>query len=79
MFERQMRENFLPDMKHFQIQLYQLSRLIKDNLVEVHELFEKNEVSTTLYASSWMLTIFSSCFEFGFVARVYGEFKSLFE
>ncbi|CAG9806027.1 unnamed protein product [Chironomus riparius] len=71
MFDRQLRLNYLPDMKHFQLQLYQMSRLIKDNLPDIHELFETNDVATTLFASSWMLTIFSSSFELGFVTRVY--------
>lgn len=71
MFQRQMRLNYLPDMKQFQLQLYQLSRLIKDNIPEIYELFDKNDVATTLYASSWMLTIFSSSFELGFVSKVY--------
>ncbi|KAG5682535.1 hypothetical protein PVAND_011882 [Polypedilum vanderplanki] len=71
MFDRQLRLNYLPDMKHFQLQLYQMSRLIKDMLPEIHELFEKNEVATTLFASSWMLTIFSSSFELGFVTRLF--------
>lgn len=71
MFERQLRLNYLPEMKQFQMQLFQLSRLLKDNIPELHELFDKNEVATTLYASSWMLTIFSSSFEIGFVAKVY--------
>lgn len=78
MFQRQMRLNYLPDMKQFQLQLYQLSRLIKDNIPELYELFDKNDVATTLYASSWMLTVFSSCFELGFVTKVYGEFNFLF-
>jgi hypothetical protein len=77
MFQRQMRLNYLPDMKQFQLQLYQLSRLIKDNIPEIYELFDKNDVATTLYASSWMLTVFSSSFELGFVTKVYGEFKFL--
>lgn len=71
MFDRQLRLNYLPDMKHFQLQLYQMSRLIKDNLPDIHELFESNDVATTLFASSWMLTLFSSSFELGFVTRVY--------
>lgn len=71
MLNRQMRLNYLPDMKQFQMQLYQLSRLIKDNIPEVYELLDKNDVATTLYASSWMLTIFSSSFELGFVSKVY--------
>lgn len=71
MFDRQLRLNYLPDMKHFQLQLYQMSRLIKDNLPDIHELFDKNDVATTLFASSWMLTLFSSSFNLGFVTRVY--------
>lgn len=66
-----MRLNYLPDMKQFQMQLYQLSRLIKDNIPEIYELLDKNDVATTLYASSWMLTVFSSSFELGFVSKVY--------
>lgn len=66
-----MRLNYLPDMKMFQMQLYQLSRLIKDNIPEIYELLDKNDVATTLYASSWMLTVFSSSFELGFVSKVY--------
>lgn len=71
MFDRQLRLNYLPDMKHFQLQLYQMSRLIKDNLPDIYELFDNNDVATTLFASSWMLTLFSSSFELGFVTRVY--------
>lgn len=71
MFQREMRLNYLPDMKQFQMQLYQLSRLIKDNIPEIYELLDKNDVATTLYASSWMLTVFSSSFELGFVSKVY--------
>lgn len=71
MFERQMRLNYLPDMKQFQMQLYQLSRLIKDHLPDLYSLFDKNDVAPTLYASPWILTIFSSGFPLGFVARVF--------
>lgn len=71
MFDRQLRLNYLPDMRHFQMQLYQTSRLIKDNLPDVYELLDKNDVATTLYASSWMLTLFSSSFELGFVTRIF--------
>lgn len=72
MFERDMRRSFLPDMKNLQMLLYQLSRLIQENLPEIHAIFERSDVSTPMYASPWILTIFSSCFELGFVARVYG-------
>lgn len=73
MFRRQMRANYLPDMKQFQLQLYQLSRLIRDRLPELYKWLDANEVSPTLYAAPWILTIFSSQFPLGFVTRVFGE------
>lgn len=74
MFRRQMRANYLPDMKQFQLQLYQLSRLIRDRLPELYKWLDANEVSPTLYAAPWILTIFSSQFPLGFVTRVFGEY-----
>lgn len=71
MFRRQMRLKYLPDMKQFQLQLYQLSRLIKDTVPELYEHLDRNDVSPTLYAAPWILTVFSSQFPLGFVARVF--------
>lgn len=73
MFKRQMRANYLPDMKQFQLQLYQLSRLIRDRLPELYRWLDSNDVSPTLYAAPWILTVFSSQFPLGFVTRVFGE------
>ncbi|XP_050340812.1 TBC1 domain family member 4 isoform X2 [Bactrocera neohumeralis] len=71
MFRRQMRTKYLPDMKKFQLQLYQLSRLVKDHLPELYIWLDQNDVSPTLYAAPWILTVFSSQFPLGFVARVF--------
>lgn len=73
MFERQMRLKYLPEMKQFQLQLYQLSRLVKDYLPDLHDWLERKDISTTLYAAPWILTIFSSQFSLGFVTRVFGK------
>lgn len=66
-----MRTKYLPDMKKFQLQLYQLSRLVKDHLPDLYDWLDENDVSPTLYAAPWILTIFSSQFPLGFVARVF--------
>lgn len=66
-----MRTKYLPDMTKFQLQLYQLSRLIKDHLGDLYLWFDQNDVSPTLYAAPWILTVFSSQFPLGFVARVF--------
>ncbi|XP_075146212.1 PTB_TBC1D1_like and TBC domain-containing protein plx isoform X2 [Haematobia irritans] len=71
MFHRQMRTKYLPDMKKFQLQLYQLSRLVKDHLPNLYVWLDQNDVSPTLYAAPWILTVFSSQFPLGFVARVF--------
>lgn len=73
MFRRKMRANYLPDMKQFQLQLYQLSRLVRDHIPDLYKWLDQNEVSPTLYAAPWILTIFSSQFPLGFVARVFGK------
>ncbi|XP_055602154.1 TBC1 domain family member 1 isoform X2 [Uranotaenia lowii] len=71
MFQRQMRAKYLPDMKQFQLQLYQLSRLLKDHIPELYDWFDQHDISPTLYAAPWILTVFSSHFPLGFVARVF--------
>lgn len=74
MFKRQMRTKYLPDMKQFQLQLYQLSRLLKDTIPDLYEWLDQNDISPTLYAAPWILTAFSSQFPLGFVGKVFGEF-----
>lgn len=71
MFKRQMRLKYLPDMKQFQLQLYQLSRLLKDTTPDLYDWLDKNDVPPTLYAAPWILTIFSSQFPLGFVSRIF--------
>jgi len=56
----------------FQVQMYQLSRLLHDHHKDLYDHFEVNEVAPTLYAAPWFLTIFASQFPIGFVARVFG-------
>lgn len=73
MFRRKMRANYLPDMKQFQLQLYQLSRLIRDELPDLYKWLDANDVSPTLYAAPWILTVFSSQFPLGFVTRIFGK------
>ncbi|KAG4077312.1 hypothetical protein HA402_009713 [Bradysia odoriphaga] len=71
MFRRQMRTKYLPDMKQFQLQLYQLSRLVRDHIPDLYTWLDENDVPPTLYAAPWILTVFSSQFPLGFVTRVF--------
>lgn len=73
MFRRGLRKLYLPDMAALQLHLYQLSRLLHDRLPTIYNHFDKHEVSPTLYAAPWLLTLFSSQFPLGFVTRVFGK------
>ena len=57
----------------FQIQMYQLSRLLHDNYRDLYEHFTAFDIAPTLYAAPWFLTMFASQFPLGFVARVFGK------
>lgn len=60
-------------MAELQLHLYQLSRLLHDRLPTIYNHFDKHEVSPTLYAAPWLLTLFASQFPLGFVTRVFGK------
>ncbi|KAF2898747.1 hypothetical protein ILUMI_07429 [Ignelater luminosus] len=71
MFRRGLRKQYLPDMVGLQIKLYQLSRLLHDQLPDLYNHFDLYEVAPTLYAAPWLLTLFASQFPLGFVTRVF--------
>ncbi|XP_017777394.1 PREDICTED: TBC1 domain family member 1 isoform X2 [Nicrophorus vespilloides] len=71
MYRRDLRKQYLPDMVGLQVKLYQLSRLLHDQLPEIYAHLDMHEVAPTLYAAPWLLTIFASQFPLGFVTRVF--------
>ncbi|XP_076254092.1 PTB_TBC1D1_like and TBC domain-containing protein plx isoform X2 [Rhynchophorus ferrugineus] len=71
MFRRGLRVQYLPDMIGLQVKLYQLSRLLHDQIPELYNHFDLYEVAPTLYAAPWVLTVFASQFPLGFVTRVF--------
>ncbi|GFY46527.1 TBC1 domain family member 1 [Trichonephila inaurata madagascariensis] len=70
MFTLGLRNQYKSDMGALQVQMYQLARIVQNTVPEVHELFDKYEVSPMLYAAPWFLTFFASHFPIGFVARL---------
>ena len=58
--------------------MYQLSRLLRDELKNLHDHFENNEVTPQLFAAPWFLTLFASQFPLNFVSRVFGESDKVF-
>ncbi|XP_038647357.1 TBC1 domain family member 1 isoform X6 [Scyliorhinus canicula] len=71
MYDVGLRKQYRPDMIILQIQMYQLSRLLHDYHRDLYCHFEENEISPSLYAAPWFLTVFASQFPLGFVARVF--------
>ncbi|XP_046903618.1 TBC1 domain family member 4 isoform X5 [Hypomesus transpacificus] len=51
--------------------MYQLSRLLHDYHRELYCHLEDHEISPSLYAAPWFLTLFASQFPLGFVARIF--------
>ncbi|XP_072554014.1 TBC1 domain family member 1-like isoform X2 [Paramormyrops kingsleyae] len=71
MYDLGLRRQYRPDMIILQIQMYQLSRLLHDYHRELYCHLENHNIGPSLYATPWFLTIFSSHFPLGFVARVF--------
>ncbi|XP_018421569.1 PREDICTED: TBC1 domain family member 4 isoform X2 [Nanorana parkeri] len=71
MYDLGFRKQYRPDMISLQIQMYQLSRLLHDYHRDLYNHLEVNDISPSLYAAPWFLTLFASQFSLGFVARVF--------
>ncbi|XP_076857643.1 TBC1 domain family member 4 isoform X2 [Brachyhypopomus gauderio] len=71
MYDLGLRRQYRPDMVSLQIQMYQLSRLLHDYHRVLYSHLEEYEVSPSLYAAPWFLTLFASQFPLGFVSRVF--------
>ncbi|XP_011605142.2 TBC1 domain family member 4 isoform X2 [Takifugu rubripes] len=71
MYDLGIRQQYKPDMISLQIQMYQLSRLLHDYHRELYTHLEDHEISPSLYAAPWFLTLFASQFPLGFVSRIF--------
>ncbi|XP_037645412.1 TBC1 domain family member 4 isoform X2 [Sebastes umbrosus] len=71
MYDLGIRQQFRPDMVSLQVQMYQLSRLLHDYHRELYNHLEEHEISPSLYAAPWFLTLFASQFPLNFVSRVF--------
>ena len=60
------------DLSYLQTQFYMLSRLLHDYYEPVYEFLLEYDITPTLYAAPWFLTLFASHFPIGFVVRVLG-------
>lgn len=70
LFNFGLRKQYLPSMNALHLQLYQLTRLLRDHQYEIFDQFDRLDISPSLYAAPWFLTLFASQFPLGFVARL---------
>lgn len=59
--------------------MYQLSRLLHDLHPDLYSHFDSLDIAPSLYAAPWLLTMFSSQFGLGFVARIFGMYYNNYD
>ncbi|KAJ6215734.1 hypothetical protein RDWZM_010234 [Blomia tropicalis] len=79
MYDCGLRDQFKPDMESLQMQMYQLSRLLYDQERPLHDHLERYDVSPTLYAAPYFLTVFATQFPIGFVSRVFALLRRMMD
>lgn len=70
LFNFGLRKQYLPSMNALHLQLYQMTRLLRDHEYDLFNHFDQHDISPSLYAAPWFLTLFASHFPLGFVARL---------
>lgn len=70
LFNFGLRKQYLPSMNALHLQLYQITRLLRDYEYDLFNHFDSHDISPSLYAAPWFLTLFASQFPLGFVSRL---------
>ncbi|XP_059848130.1 EVI5-like protein isoform X3 [Hypanus sabinus] len=74
MQEYRLRELFKPTMAELGLCIYQFEYLIQDQLPELNVHFRSQSFHTSMYASSWFLTIFLTTFSLPLATRIFDIF-----
>ncbi|XP_043195541.1 ecotropic viral integration site 5 ortholog-like isoform X1 [Amphibalanus amphitrite] len=76
MEDYRMREMFKPSMSELGVCIYQLEVLVQEQLPELHGHFASQSFHTSMYASSWFLTLFTTALPLPLASRVMDWFLS---
>lgn len=76
MQDYRMREMFKPSMAELGLCMYQLDTLVQEHIPDLYVHFQSQAIHTNLYASSWFLTLFSTCFSLPLASRIMDCFLS---
>ncbi|KAH8235146.1 hypothetical protein KR032_009253 [Drosophila birchii] len=74
MYDYGLRDLYKAGFEVLYLRLYQLERLIKDQLPRLHEHFTACGIETHMYASQWFLTLYTARFPLCFVFHVLDVF-----
>ncbi|KAM6963093.1 ecotropic viral integration site 5 protein homolog [Aplochiton taeniatus] len=74
MQDYRLRELFKPSMAELGLCMYQFENMIQEHLPELHVHFQAQSFHTSMYASSWFLTIFLTSFPLPVATRIFDIF-----
>ncbi|XP_061094180.1 ecotropic viral integration site 5 protein homolog isoform X3 [Conger conger] len=74
MQDYRLRELFKPSMAELGLCMYQFECMIQEQLPELHQHFQAQSFHTSMYASSWFLTIFLTSFPLPVATRIFDIF-----
>ncbi|XP_057696608.1 ecotropic viral integration site 5 protein homolog isoform X5 [Corythoichthys intestinalis] len=74
MQDYRLRELFKPSMAELGLCMYQFECMIQEDLPELHVHFQAQSFHTSMYASSWFLTIFLTSFPLPVATRIFDIF-----
>ncbi|XP_045530777.1 ecotropic viral integration site 5 ortholog isoform X1 [Pieris brassicae] len=76
MQQHKMRDMFKPSMAELGLCMYQLENLLQEILPDLHVHFQSQSFSTSIYASSWFLTLFTTNLSLPLACRIMDVFLS---
>lgn len=74
MYDYGLRDLYKEHFENLYLRLYQLNRLMKDQLPKLYEHFQQHGVETHMFASQWFLTLFTARFPLYFVFHILDVF-----
>ncbi|XP_037827420.1 ecotropic viral integration site 5 ortholog isoform X2 [Lucilia sericata] len=76
MQQHRMRDMFKPSMSELGLCMYQLENLVLEQIPEMHIHFQQQGFQTTMYASSWFLTLYTTSLNLNISSRIMDVFLS---
>lgn len=76
MEDYRMRDMFKPSMAELGLCMYQLENLVSEHLPDLNQHFQSQNFHTSMYASSWFLTLFTTALSLPLACRIMDVFLS---